>query len=995
MKKKLLGMLVFLFAANFLVGQGNRTVRGTVTDEKGETLIGVSVLAAGTTNGTITDLDGRFSLDVSSSVKELIISFLGYTEQVVAIPASNNLSVILKSDSKLLDEVVITGFGGTQYRQDLTGSVAKLSSNDFQFQPLQSFENALQGRATGVFINSGSGKLGQGININIRGISSVSASNQPLFVVDGIPIVSMAVGSATEPDNPLATIAPEDIESIEILKDAAAASIYGARASNGVVLITTKSGKAGKTKVSLGYYKGVSSPTRKREWLNAAEYRQLFSYAASQSDFGELDAAEEFAFESGTDDWNGNVDQNWADEAFQDGGVTNLNLTIQGGDAKTTFLLSGTWNDQKGIIIGNELNRINGRFNLNHKMNEKFQVGMNLSLVKSLNKRVASDNAFTNPLQLNALPPIQPKIDPNTGQLNQNTLYYNNLIDLEKGFDNATTYRTISSVFGQYDFTEKLSFRSEYGVDVLNLQEEQFRGRETLDGAPTGQSFNNQVTVVNQNMNNYFTYRSKIGDQINFDAVAGMQYQSGNETSVSATGQGFPNDRFTKLASSAKIVSASSTESAYAFLSYFGRFNAKIKDKFLVGLTGRVDGSSRFGRDQRYGFFPSVSAGYILSQEEFIKNMPAINFMKVRASYGKTGNAEIGNFASRTLWGANFVGDLSGIRPTQLGVNDLTWENTTQLDLGLEFGLFDDRISLSVDYFQKNTNDLLLNLPLPASNGFTTITKNLGSLSNKGFEIGLNTVNLRGALTWTTTFNLSTYKNRVTNLNGSTIDGGSRQLGRVSEGEAFGYFYAPKYAGVNPENGNAQYFEEDGSIVDQDDFSGYSQKVGDPNPDFFGGLNNKISYKNFTLDVQLQYVYGNDLYNIAGFFQSVNGDYFDNQSRDQLDYWREPGQITNIPEPRLYSGNGAIRSSRWVQDGSYLRLRAMTLTYKLPSSLTRKVKMDEARVYISGQNLLTFTKYDGYDPEVNATYISSVNLGHDFYTPPQARIITVGANVNF
>jgi len=988
-------MLVFLFAANFLVGQGNRTVRGTVTDEKGETLIGVSVLAAGTTNGTITDLDGRFSLDVSSSVKELIISFLGYTEQVVAIPASNNLSVILKSDSKLLDEVVITGFGGTQYRQDLTGSVAKLSSNDFQFQPLQSFENALQGRATGVFINSGSGKLGQGININIRGISSVSASNQPLFVVDGIPIVSMAVGSATEPDNPLATIAPEDIESIEILKDAAAASIYGARASNGVVLITTKSGKAGKTKVSLGYYKGVSSPTRKREWLNAAEYRQLFSYAASQSDFGELDAAEEFAFESGTDDWNGNVDQNWADEAFQDGGVTNLNLTIQGGDAKTTFLLSGTWNDQKGIIIGNELNRINGRFNLNHKMNEKFQVGMNLSLVKSLNKRVASDNAFTNPLQLNALPPIQPKIDPNTGQLNQNTLYYNNLIDLEKGFDNATTYRTISSVFGQYDFTEKLSFRSEYGVDVLNLQEEQFRGRETLDGAPTGQSFNNQVTVVNQNMNNYFTYRSKIGDQINFDAVAGMQYQSGNETSVSATGQGFPNDRFTKLASSAKIVSASSTESAYAFLSYFGRFNAKIKDKFLVGLTGRVDGSSRFGRDQRYGFFPSVSAGYILSQEEFIKNMPAINFMKVRASYGKTGNAEIGNFASRTLWGANFVGDLSGIRPTQLGVNDLTWENTTQLDLGLEFGLFDDRISLSVDYFQKNTNDLLLNLPLPASNGFTTITKNLGSLSNKGFEIGLNTVNLRGALTWTTTFNLSTYKNRVTNLNGSTIDGGSRQLGRVSEGEAFGYFYAPKYAGVNPENGNAQYFEEDGSIVDQDDFSGYSQKVGDPNPDFFGGLNNKISYKNFTLDVQLQYVYGNDLYNIAGFFQSVNGDYFDNQSRDQLDYWREPGQITNIPEPRLYSGNGAIRSSRWVQDGSYLRLRAMTLTYKLPSSLTRKVKMDEARVYISGQNLLTFTKYDGYDPEVNATYISSVNLGHDFYTPPQARIITVGANVNF
>ncbi len=997
--KQLVTLLCFFLGTTSLLVAQSYNISGQVKDEAGEPLAGVTVVVKNTIRGTTTGNDGRFTLQVPGPDAVLVFSYTGYTQQEVPVNAQRELDVTLVESGSALGEVVVVGFG-TAYRQDLTGSIAKLSSKEFEFQPVQTFENAIQGRAAGVFINSGSGKLGQGLNIRVRGISSVSAGNQPLFVIDGIPVISERIGSATEPDNPLATIAPEDIESIEILKDAAAAAIYGARASNGVVLVTTKSGRSGRTKVSFGLYGGWASPTRKRKWLNAAEYRELFTYAAQQSDFGELDAAEEFASETGTDDWNSNYDTNWADEAFQPAGVRNASLSITGGDARTTFLISGTFNDQTGILRGNAMDRLTGRINLDHKASNRLRFGTNLSLIKSLNQRVPSDNAFSNPLQLNALPPIQPKIDPNTGKLNQNTLYYNNLIDLENGFNNATTYRSLSNIYGQWDITDRLSFRSEYGIDWLNLQEEQFRGRETLDGAPTGESYSNQVNVLNQNVNNFLQYVQKFGQNFDLNATIGMQYQSGNYRETSSTGQGLPNDRFTKIASAAKIVQGASNESAYAFTSYFARANVKLFDRFLVGLSGRVDGSSRFGKNNRFGFFPAGSLGYVMSNESFLRDNKIVNFLKLRASYGSTGNAEIGNFAWRSLWGANFVGDLSGIVPTRIGDENLTWETTNQLNVGIDFGLFNDRISASFDYFDKRTKGLLLNLPLPASNGFTSITKNIGDMTNTGYEFVLTTQNLVGKFRWTTNFNISTYRNKVTNMNGSTIDGGSRQLGRVSEGQPFGYFWGPKYAGVNPDNGNAQYYDTDGNILDQDDFLALpdekrNQIVGNPHPDFFGGMNNRFSYMGFSLDVQLQFVYGNDLYNIAGFFQSVNGDYFDNQSKDQLNYWRQPGQITNIPEPRLYSGNGAIKSSRWVQDGSYLRVRALTFGYTLPRSLTSRVRMENLFVYVAAQNLFTFTKYDGYDPEVNATYVSAVNLGHDFYTPPQARIITLGLNASF
>ncbi|MFN4080984.1 MAG: SusC/RagA family TonB-linked outer membrane protein, partial [Saprospiraceae bacterium] len=695
---KKLFLLLLLFGVSVAAMAQRYTVAGQVFDEAGETLSGVTVIVKNTIKGTKTGNDGRFIIEAPDGNAVLVFTYTGFAQKEVPIEGRRELEVVLQESGSAISEVVVVGFGAA-YRQDITGSISKLSSREFELQPVQTFENALQGRAAGVFINSGSGKLGQGLNIRVRGISSVSAGNQPLFVIDGIPVISEPVGSATEPDNPLANVAPEDIESIEILKDAAAAAIYGARASNGVVIVTTRSGRPGRTKVNFGYYAGTSRPTRVREWLNAAEYRELFSYAAQKSDFGELDAAEEFAAETGTDDWNSNNDTDWANEAFQRGGVQNATLSVSGGDAKTSFLLSGTWNDQTGIIVGNALNRIGGRLNIDHNIYGNLKVGANISLTKSLNQRVPSDNAFSNPIQLNALPPIQPKIDPATGRLNQNTLYYNNLIDLENGFDNATTHRSISSFYGQWDISSRLQFRTEYGFDWLNLEEEQYRGKETLDGGPDGLGYNNQSTVLNQNVNSYLTYRQSLNQNINLDATVGMQYQDGRTKFVRAEGRGFPNDRFQKLNSAARITNANSSETAYAFTSYFARVNTKLFDRFLLGLSGRIDGSSRFGEENRFGFFPAVSAGYILSNESFMENISAINFLKLRGSYGRTGNAEIGNFASRTLWGANFVGPLSGIVPTQIGDRALTWENTTQLNIGLDFGIFNDRISATIEYF--------------------------------------------------------------------------------------------------------------------------------------------------------------------------------------------------------------------------------------------------------------------------------------------------------
>jgi TonB-linked SusC/RagA family outer membrane protein len=909
------------------------------------------------------------------------------------------MSVALNRGDNNMEEVVVVGYG-TRLRREVTGSISKVTNRDFQNLPLPSFEQALQGRAAGVFINSGSGKLGQAMDIRIRGISSISASTQPLFVIDGVPVISQALGNIVdEPDNPLAVINPDDIESIEVLKDASSAAIYGSRAANGVVIVTTKSGRAGRTKVNFGAYAGVSTATRKREFLNAAEYRELFTDAITNSTRNGVrypagDAAAAWKRYTGNTDWadNQNVDANWANEAFQRGHVQQYSLSLSGGDNRTSFLISGNYNDQKGIIIGNRLNKFTGKLNLEHRLSDRIKTGVNLSALKMVNDRVPDDNDFANPIQLNALPPIQ-KIYNDDGSLNRQTIYYNNLIDRVANINRAITFRSIGNLYGQYNLTKNLYFRSEFGFDWQNLEEDQFYAKATETGATyNGLASNYSTKASTWNVRNYLNFSQNFGDKHEFSGVTGIEYQEYNTRANGVQGASLPNDRFKKIASAAKIVYGNSTEDNSSFASYFLRGNYKFNNRYLLQASARVDGSSRFAKDKQYGWFPSVSAGWILSEENFLKGSNALSFLKLRAGYGRTGNAEIGNFAYRTLWSAAFYADQAGIAPTQIGRDDLRWETSDQIDIGLDFALIKNRINIETDYYIKKTKDLLLDFQLPTQNGFGIVTKNIGKMENRGWELTVSSRNLTGAFKWNTSFNISAYKNKVTDMGGSVLNGGSRQLGRVEAGKPFGYFYGPKYLGVDPDNGDALYADLAGKPTNNP-LAAADFEIGNPHPDFYGGLNNNFSYKGFELDIQTQFVSGNDIYNIAGFFQSVNGDFYDNQSKDQMRYWRKPGDVTDVPQPRFLDGNGGIKSSRWVQDGSYLRVKSVSLAYNLSRGVLQNLRIDNARIYMAANNLFTFTDYDGYDPEVNATYVGNVNLGHDFYTPPQARTITIGISI--
>ncbi len=533
--------------------------------------------------------------------------------------------------------------------------------------------------------------------------------------------------------------------------------------------------------------------------------------------------------------------------------------------------------------------------------------------------------------------------------------------------------------------------------------EDYYADRNTNAGENTnGYGDSRIVNIVNYTTNNYLTWDTQFAEDHKLTAVAGMSYQSSDRYLTFVSGTNFPTDSFTKLASAADITGGSTTQTVFRFLSYFSRANYTFKDRYLLSASARVDGSSRFGSNERYGFFPSISAGWIVSREEFMSDVDFLSFLKFRASYGLTGNANIGNFPSRGLYGGTGYAGLSGLSPSQTPNPDLKWERTAQYNFGLDFELVGDRISGEVDYYIKKTDDLLLNVNVPATSGFTSQLRNVGELENKGFEFVLNTHNLVGEFQWTSNFNIAFNSNKITDLDGQVITGGF--LNRAVEGEPIAVMWGKEYAGVDPDNGDALYHlhSEDGKDYDAGTTNSYSEAndvvIGDPNPDFIGGLGNRFSYKNFDLNVLLQFVYGNDIYNGGGRYQSANGDFFDNQTKNQLNRWQEPGDITDVPEARLFGGNGSNPSSRYIHDASYLRLKNVVFGYTLPQSALDRLNLQRVRLYVSGLNLLTFTDYPGWDPEVNTDLYSqsnNLNIGNEFYSVPQARTISFGVNIGF
>lgn len=987
-----------------------KAISGKVTHSRlGTPVPGVSVVVKGTNSGTVTDADGNYSLAVPDKATTLVFSAVGFTLKEGTISGSTLDLSLDEGETRSLQEVVVVGFG-TKIKKDLTGNIARIKGEEVINTPVPNLTQAIQGRAAGVFVEANNGKVGEGVKVRIRGAGSISASNDPLYVIDGIPINTGGLRG-----NPLADINFNDIETFDILKDASAAAIYGSRAAGGVVLITTKKGKQGRTKINVNMQYGSNKPTNHRRFLNAAEYVELIREAAINSDIIEgVDPAHPDSWltfvesrltrYAGHTDWRAlETNTNWEKLAYNDDARTKiLDVTASGGTDKTRFYISGGYSDQDGILILNNFERISARFNLEHDASEKIRIGFNLGISRTVGNRNNLDNAFQTPLQLVALAPITPPRDQNGVYYDRPvTTYYNGLIETEDSRFKSTIFRNIGSAFFNYKIIKNLSFRSEVGLDIQTQNDDLFRGSRTLTGLSTngyGQSeWNRDVTL---NTNNYLSYIKSFGAH-DLDATLGMAYQKFNTDYTLVTGEDFPVDALQKLASAGKITGGSSTLTESAIASYFARANYKFQDRYLLSLSGRVDGSSRFGKENKYGVFPAISAGWIISEESFMAGSGLISFLKLRGSYGLTGNdAGFGNFPQLGLWGAAKYNNQSGLVPTQLANPKLKWEKSKQLDIGVDFGLFDNRISGEIDYYVRKTEDLIYNVPVPAITGFATQTVNVGSMENKGFEFVLNANNITwGDFKWSSSLNLARNINKITKLDGdqTLIPGNDgRYLNSLIVGEAIGVFYGPKYAGVDPANGDALYYKEDGKTTTNDYNEAGNFIVGNPNPDWIGGFNNTFSYKGIELSILFQGVFGNEIMNGAGGFMSASFDWFDNQTADQLRRWRNPGDITDVPQLRLGYGNGIAASSRYIESGSYVRLKNLTLAYNLSPKLLGKLKMQSVRIYFTGVNLATFTDYTGWDPEVNTDYrAGNRNQGSDFYAAPQIKSMTIGLNLGF
>jgi len=1023
----LLLLLSGIFLAQLLNAQTR--ISGHVIDQKTNAPVsGATVSVKNNSNiSTATAEDGSFTIN-APAISRLVISHVGYKPVEIAASAAS-ASIKLSPGEATLNEVVVVGYG-TKSKQDVTGSVTRVASREINSTPATSFETAIQGRASGVLVQQQNGKLGQGINIRIRGASSVSAGNEPLYVVDGIPVISGSQSSTDAPTNPLADINMNDIESIDILKDASATAIYGSQGSNGVVLITTKKGRTGTAKIDLGYYTGFQKPTGKREFLNAQQYAEYFQQAgvgAAKQKFAEgvyttmqeaLDAYKARVgkrltlYSAGTTDWQtAKINTNWQDQAFQSAPISQYDLNISGGNEKTRYFASGQYLDQKGIIIGNAYKRFSGRVNLDNQVNSWLSFGMNMSFARSQNDRISNDDAFNTPLQIVALSPITPLIDPRSGLLSgqldtatfsPNTnypVYYNPLLSSKNAFYKTLVNRTLGNVYGNINITKGLTYRTEVGIDQLNQTEESYTGRLTARdaGIPNGRGSYYTAQVLNITTNNYLHYVSTLNDLHNIDLTGGMAFQKGSTATSGARAEGFPSDAYTKLSSGAIKTEATSSSTVNTLLSYFLRANYKYNDKYLLTLSGRADGSSRFGANNRYGFFPAVSAGWIISKENFLENAKGLSFLKLKASYGLNGNDRIADFASRGLFsGRGSYGGQPGQKPLQLPNPDLKWETTKGTDIGLEAGFFKNRISIEIDVYKRDTKDLLLSQEVPGTSGFRTLFRNIGSLNNKGIEISLNTTNVASKnFRWTTNVNFSANKNKITNLGGQVL---GSSVNKAMEGQPLGIFFAKEFAGADPANGDALFYinKTKGDRTTTNDVNEAEDVViGNPNPKFFYGFSNNLTFKGIDLDVLLQGVYGNKIYNGGGQYMSASGSNgYDNQTIDQLRAWKNPGDITNVPEARTFYSNGTDPSSRYISSGSYMRVKSVSLGYTIPASVIRKFKIERIRVYARALNLFTVTKYEGWDPEVNADYqAGNINQGVDFYSAPQIESIVFGVNI--
>jgi len=992
-------------------------IKGKVSSATDQSpLPGINVLVKGTTTGTATSVEGLFEIDAGEEAV-LVISGIGYLTQEVSVKRRSQVNIQLSDDTRQLNELVVVGYG-TQKKRDLTGSVSSLDSKDFNKGVQTSVDQLISGRSAGVQVTQSSSEPGGGVTIRIRGANSINANNEPLYVIDGLPInntsvvPSSTVVTETAPRNPLNALNPNDIESVEILKDASATAIYGSRGANGVILITTKQGVKGKLNVNYSVSGGISKVAKTVPMLNAKQYISLLNdLRADQKQAQEFTSEQIAQIGDGT---------NWQKQIFRSGSVQNHQLSFSGGQDKFNYYASLNYLDQKGVVISSGIKKYLGRVNLNYA-DEKFKFGL------SLNSSNVKDDFVPNGVSVNeGAGVINTAIfqDPTLSIKNANgTWTQTQIVNLENPVglasevkDFATTNRTFGSVFAEYFFLPSLSAKINVGTDRQDSRRDIFTSRLTkrAEGTKgvanilTSNSYNNLIEVTAR-------YNKALNKNNQLEVLGGYTFQEFEVSSLSAGAQNFPLDALgtDNLAAGAQSTfSLGSGRTKNQLLSYLGRVNYNLYDKYLLTASIRADGSSRFGENKKYGFFPSMALGWRIKDEIFLKNVNAITDLKFRASYGLTGNQDIGSYKSLVLLGpqgqAIFDGTpYVGISTTQLPNPDLKWETTSQLDLGIDFGLLENRLTGSVDYFQKETKDLLLQLPVPRTTGFTTTFKNVGGLKNSGFELSLTSVNITAPFVWKTSANFSAIKNEVTDLGALPfILGGSAGFTNdftiIRKGDPLNAYYGYVVDGVFQQNENiatsAQPLSRPGEYkyrdVNKDGTINSADRtiLGSPFPKFTYGLNNDFTYGPFNLSFFFQGVQGSKIFNLNR-TESENPISFRRNRLEETytDRWTSSNPTnansSAIPVAVAYTSNV---NSRAVEDASYLRLKTLQLTYNFPTAKWKHVR--NVQVYVTGQNLFTITKYTGYDPEVSAFGTSNVRADYNAF--PLSRTFTAGFSIN-
>jgi len=1017
--KKLKMLTVMLLTLAAIGTNAQDVVSGIVTDENGEALVGVTVTIQGSTAGTATDLDGSFSLQAPADAI-LEVSYIGYETKAIPVNGQSTINVALGVDSEVMDEVVIIGYGSVQ-KSDVTGSVSSVKAEEIQAFPVLNAGQALQGRAAGVSVQTqNGGEPGADISIRVRGTSSLNASSDPLVVVDGF------VGAAFPQQN--------DIESIEILKDASATAIYGSRGSGGVILVTTKKGKPGKAVVEVNSTYSSQETNNRLDLLDAngfAQYQNMIRANAGDAPYAQ-----------------GSENTDWQEEIYQVGNTQNHQLSVSGGGDNVNYYISGTYFDQEGIVINSDFQKIQFLANVDAKVNERLKIGLNSVASRSEQNGVSTQSTGRDAIgSVNGggddVVALAFRFAPDVGRFNADGNFSQNTVgdDIENPWAVATqitnqtkTDNSRTNMYADLQIVKGLSFKSTLGYRTQNSTEGYFKPQTFVLSA--GGAFLESVKRTRFLNENYLTYTTPIG-RGSITAIAGHSYQKNTTEGFEAGARELLTDVFSWYNLEAGQIDARTIDSRFSeseIESVFGRVNMDWDDKYLITATVRRDGASNFAANNKYALFPSLALGWKVSNESFLRDNNTLSLLKLRASYGLTGNQAIGPYQSLATYRVQPPAEVDGAFGVDLAREDnpdLKWETSYQTNVGMDVGLLENRISFSVDYYNIDTEDLLA--VDRASNFYLGTTdldvlRNVGAINNSGIELSITSVNVnKGDFKWSTNLNYARNRNKVVALSSGTDLLGSGAPGYFAggdtyilrEGEPLGSFWGLSYQGVyqggeipdgtaltgvsfdqdgNPIPGEplfAEVADEEGNfdgVIDDND----RQIIGDPNPDFTFGITNNFSYKNFDLNIFFQGAVGGDIYNLTA-VQLYNGD--SNALTDILNSWSPDNTDTDIPRAAI---RGRERSSRFVEDGSYVRLKNVALGYNFPSGLTEKAGINSLRLSVSAQNLLTFTNYSGLDPEVSyfgsggeSSGDANVIQGHDYGNYPNLRSITVGLNLRF